>query len=251
MIVPNYAILLVMATALFLTSGVSVLITYGIQNARMPDTLKRRLGWTIALSGFVWLTIVLLTSYSNALVPQMDDIVPYLGVFICGSTVLVSLLVLLIPRMRDILSAVPIAWLAGIQIYRVIGVVFLLLEADGLLSQYFAFSTAWGDIFVGVTAPIVAILLHRDARKYLWVGIAWCVMGIGDLVLVLYKAINSAPGPLQTTAFDIPTEVAGYFPFSILPLIIVPISIILHLVLMQKLFGFRSDQTALGIPKTS
>ncbi|MEM0975916.1 MAG: hypothetical protein AAGJ34_00130 [Pseudomonadota bacterium] len=240
MLVPNYATLLVVMTALFLTAGLSVLLSYGILKSPLVEKRRQRMAWTIGMFSALWLSTVLLISHSNALVPEMEDVVPWLGVAIATSTLLIGMLALVPPAMRGILTAVPIGWFAGIQIYRVIGAVFLLLEADGLLSKYFALSTAWGDIFVGVTAPIIAILLTRDARRFLWLGVTWCIIGIADLVLVLFKAINSAPGPRQTTAFDIPTEVVGYFPFSILPLVIVPLSIVLHLVLIQRLLAQRS-----------
>ncbi|MEO0344345.1 MAG: hypothetical protein AAF198_13005 [Pseudomonadota bacterium] len=249
--VPDYAVLLVQITAFFLVASVSALTTYGTLNSKFSNAREPYIAWSIGLFSLAWLVIVLVTSYSNVLVPQMDDVVPYLGVFIAGSTILVAALVLYIPNMRQIMNSVPISWFAGIQIYRVIGAVFLLLEADGLLSKYFAVTTAWGDIFVGLTAPIVAVLLHRDLYKYLWVGILWSLIGIGDLILVLFKAIQSAPGPRQTTAFDIPTEVVTYFPFSILPMLIVPVSIILHLILIQKLLAVRNNDAPKKAPVTS
>jgi hypothetical protein len=63
----------------------------------------------------------------------------------------------------------------------------------------------------------------------------WCVTGILDLLLVLFKALNSAPGPQQTTAFELPTVIIGYFPFSIIPLFVVPFSLILHGLLIRRL----------------
>lgn len=245
MTVPDYAVLLIFGTVIFLSSGVSVLITYGLSAAALPDAEKRRFARRIGLYFLIWISLALALAYSNVLVPRDDQVFPILGALILGSTILGSVLLFTSQNAKAVLDAIPVHWLATIQIYRIIGTVFLLLHADGLLSAYFALSTGWGDIFIGVTAPIVGYLLWKDAARFRSIGLAWCVVGIGDLLLVLYKAINSAPGPLQSTAFDTPTVIVGYFPFPLVALLVVPISIILHAQMIRKLLGHSPQGTEL------
>ncbi len=235
MAVPDYATLLIISTVIFVSSGVSVMVTHALHHADAPSPDKRRFAVRMSAYALIWVGLALALAYSNVLVPRAEQTFPLFGALIVGSTILGGVLLLRSKVARAALSAIPVHWLATIQIYRIIGLVFLLLEADGLLSPYFALSTGWGDIAIGVTAPIVGYLLWRDAGRFRAIGVAWCVLGILDLVLVLYKALRSAPGALQATSFDLPTVIVGYFPFPIVPLLIVPVSLILHGVMLWKL----------------
>ena len=54
-----------------------------------------------------------------------------------------------------ILDAVPQPWIVGVQLYRALGVVFLILYAAGQLPALFAWPAAVGYIVVGLSAPLV------------------------------------------------------------------------------------------------
>lgn len=233
--IPAYAILLILLTSIFVASSLSALIANGIGLSKLDSDDKQKFSIRISLYLFTWVVAVLCVAYSNILVPRVEQNFPLLAVLIIGPTLLGSFLLFKSKNALAVLLATPLHLLATIQVYRVIGVVFLLLQDDGLLPAYFATSTGWGDIFVGVTAPIVGYLLWKDAKAFRFVGLAWCVVGIGDLLLVLYKAATSAPGPLQSTSFELPTVIIGYFPFTVIPLLIVPISLILHVQMMRKI----------------
>lgn len=237
MIIPNYAILLIFSTTIFVSSTVSILLAHGLHLVDLKPNNKKRISIQFSLYALIWIAIALSVAYSNILVPSVDQTFPLLGILILGSTIVCNVLLFRSSAARAVLDAIPVHWFATIQVYRIIGVMFLLLAADGLLPAYFANSTGWGDILVGVTAPFVGYLLWKDTEKFRMVGFLWCIVGIVDLLLVLYKAINSAPGPLQATSFDLPTVIIGYFPMPIVPLLVVPISLILHIQMIRKLFG--------------
>lgn len=56
---------------------------------------------------------------------------------------------------RRILDAVPQPWLVGIQLYRALGVIFLILYANGKLPAFFAWPAGVGDIAIGLlTSPM-------------------------------------------------------------------------------------------------
>ena len=55
----------------------------------------------------------------------------------------------------------PQSWVVGVQFYRVLGVIFLLLNAQGRLPSLFALPAGAGDIAVGLLAPIVALAYAR------------------------------------------------------------------------------------------
>lgn len=242
MTLPPYVTLAILATCLFIASSLSIMVTHGLNTADIRSDTRSRFGLKFACYIVVWLGLVLGFSYTNTFVASADQTFPLLGAVILGSAFLGNILLATSETATQILKSLPLHFFATVQIYRTIGIVFLMMQSDGLLSAYFASSTGWGDIFVGVTAPIVGLLLWKDAYRYRFVGLAWCIIGILDLLLVLYKGINSAPGPLQTTSLDLPTVAIGYFPFPVIPLLVVPISLILHVQMMRKLAWLKSPR---------
>jgi hypothetical protein len=60
-----------------------------------------------------------------------------------------------------VIAAVPQQWLVGVQLYRALGVIFLILYATAKLPSLFAWPAAVGDIFIGLSAPIVGVAYAR------------------------------------------------------------------------------------------
>ena len=80
-----------------------------------------------------------------------------------------------------------------VQSWRIAGFAFVALYVYGILPGIFANSAGWGDIFIGLTAPWVALKLtdprHRSAF------IAWNVLGMLDLVTAVALG---ATQPIET-----------------------------------------------------
>lgn len=234
--IPNYAVLIIILTTMFVAASTSALIAHGLTKSKDDHAQKQRFSfWLVALVTS-WVTVSAILSYYGMLVPDASQTFPLFGALILGSAIVGNVLWTRSRTATNVLLNVPLHWLATIQIYRIVGVVFLLLAADGHLSNYFATTTGWGDILVGVTAPMVGYLLWKDAQRYRAMATAWCIVGIGDLLLVLYKALRTAPGPMQADGIDIETVIIGYFPFPFIPLLIVPISLILHVQMLRKMY---------------
>ncbi len=130
---------------------------------------------------------------------------------------------------REIVAASPLAWLIGIQLFRIQGVMFLWNYYEGLLPGEFAFPAGIGDILIGLTAIPVAIALarHRSGAER-WATI-WNWLGIFDLVLAVTLGFLTSPSPIQQLAFDRPNPIGDLFPLVMIPINRVPIAILLHL----------------------
>ena len=72
---------------------------------------------------------------------------------------------------REFLFSLDPRALTFIQSWRAMGYVFLVLEAHNLLPASFAFPAGWGDIAIGVTAPLVTLLLMPAAVPFSCCGI--------------------------------------------------------------------------------
>jgi hypothetical protein len=60
------------------------------------------------------------------------------------------------PAVGRIIYAVPQSWMVAVQLYRAMGLIFLILYATDKLPGLFAWPAGVGDIVVGLSAPLVA-----------------------------------------------------------------------------------------------
>jgi hypothetical protein len=154
--------------------------------------------------------------------------------------------VLLIWRSRTvkrILDAVPQAWLVGVQLYRALGVIFLILYASGTLPGLFACPAGAGDIAVGLLAPVVGVLYARAPRDTAGLVTAWNGFGILDLMVAVTAGFLTAPSLLQPAAPQPTSELMTVLPMVLIPVYLVPLSILLHVASLTKLARTRTPQT--------
>lgn len=139
------------------------------------------------------------------------------------------------PLLRRVVEAVPQSWIVSVQAYRVEGLIFLTLYAAGRLPGEFALPAGFGDVIVGLLALVVGIAYASGRRvSSSWLR-AWNVLGIADLVLAVTTGFLTSPSPVQLLALDRPNELISAFPLALIPVFLVPLSILLHLASLQKL----------------
>ena len=139
------------------------------------------------------------------------------------------------PRFKAVVEAVPQSWMTGVQVYRALGAMFLALWLQGRMPGEFALPAGTGDVIVGVTAPIVAWLNAIRSPAAPAATLVWNVFGIGDLVIAVGTGFLASPSPYKMLAFDRPNELIAQYPFVLVPIFFVPLSIILHGLSLWKL----------------
>jgi hypothetical protein len=159
------------------------------------------------------------------------------------------LLFLAWPSLRRTLAIIPNTWLVGVQTYRILGVIFVILYLGGYLPGLFALPAGLGDSLVGIVAPFVAAAYARSPEGAARRVRLWNLLGIADLVIAVTLGFITSPSPFQLAAFDHPTVLIGMFPLVLIPVFAVPLSILLHLASLQKLrqgqlAGYRAKGTA-------
>lgn len=117
----------------------------------------------------------------------------------------------------------------------VAGAGFLVQHQRGLLPGAFALQAGWGDIAVGLLAPVAALALPASTRLKRGVALAWSVAGLLD---ILYVVLNAQRLVLLEGNTLLPATLSR-FPFSLLPLFIVPLVFITHGVVLARLLGAR------------
>jgi hypothetical protein len=149
---------------------------------------------------------------------------------------------------RRLIDAVPQHLLVGVQVYRALGVVFLILLAMGRLPGLFAWPAGTGDLLVGLLAPVVAVAYLRSPREsggLVWV---WNVIGLADLAVALSTGFLTSPSPVQQFALEAPNDLIGAFPLILVPTFLVPLCIVLHVASLKKLHEERSLTRVQAIP---
>lgn len=93
------------------------------------------------------------------------------------------------------------------------------------------------DILSGLSAPLIyyfGYVKKRIGRKVL---IVWNLICMGLLFNIVIHAVLAIPTPFQMHAFDQPNIGVLYFPYILLPAIIVPAVLLAHLVCLVQLLG--------------
>ncbi len=129
---------------------------------------------------------------------------------------------------QKLADSFPQHWLILIQTYRIVGVGFLILYAQGILPAEFAFPSGIGDIFVGISAPFVAYLYYRKKPYAKKLAIIWNIVGILDLIVALGVGFIGFPRPVQFVTLHTSTEPLSLFPLAIITLFAVPLAILMH-----------------------
>jgi hypothetical protein len=137
--------------------------------------------------------------------------------------------------LRRIVDAVPQTWIVGIQVYRIIGVIFLTLLAVGQLPAAFAVPAGAGDVLVGLLAPLVALAVARGWKGASGFVLAWNILGLLDLITAVGMGFLTSPSPTQLLSLDAPNLLISVFPLVMIPVFAVPLSVLLHLVSLMKL----------------
>ncbi len=137
--------------------------------------------------------------------------------------------------LRRTIDETPPQWLIGVQVYRLLGAVFLIGYAQGQLPGVFALPAGIGDVLIGLAAPAVAALVrvrHPWSRP---LAVLWNIVGLADLVMAVTLGVLSAPGPFHLLALDHPNRAISAYPFVLIPTVGVPLSILLHLFALRGL----------------
>ncbi|MFK7756661.1 MAG: hypothetical protein AB8B53_06995 [Flavobacteriales bacterium] len=99
------------------------------------------------------------------------------------------------------------------------------------------------DILAGITAPLVIRLYHLKVlglRGMLY----WNIASLALVLFILVNGILSSELPFQVFALDQPNVAMTYFPFVLLPALIVPLVVYTHITdiifIRRKLKGVRT-----------
>ncbi|HEU4363899.1 MAG TPA: hypothetical protein VFT13_00385, partial [Candidatus Krumholzibacteria bacterium] len=186
-----------------------------------------------------WLASLLIFAPHPSSLPAADPfrITPLIPFFFAASSATVLAALWRSSSLRRALAAVPLAALNAVHTWRLLGMVFVLLYTEGQLPAHFALPAGWGDVAIGVTAPLVAFALARGVRGATTMAVSWNVLGLLDLAV----AVGMGTGllapllPLDLGPRVPPAAAMGVLPMILVPGFAVPLAVLMHLLALRGL----------------
>ena len=180
----------------------------------LPGEKSRRLRWTVGSAAVLvaWLVGVMLLAANDVF--RIDG--PNIPVALL-TTLAAGYLLLLSRTFRAIISGIPQHWLIGVQVFRILGAVFLVRYFQGQLPGVFAIPAGVGDVMTGLFAPLVAYWWVAGKPYARTAAIAWNLFGMADLVnAVVLGALTGGGGG------------GIVFPIVLVPTYAVPRAFLIH-----------------------
>jgi hypothetical protein len=233
------------------TTATLLAILYGLDRAladshwSAPDRVRTVRISAVLLLGWLALSVALSALGVYHVGPSEVPTIQY-GILV--PIVVGAVLIRRSERVKRIIAAVPQPWIVGIQLYRALGVIFLILYATDKLPGQFAWPAGVGDVAVGLLAPIVGLAYARAPHKAAGLVAAWNVFGILDLIVAVATGFLTAPSRLVSLDIQPTSELITVLPMVLIPVYLVPLSIMLHLASLAKLRREAVADNGLGHP---
>lgn len=193
----------------------------------------------------LWFLVALGASLSGVLMEVRRSEPPtLLAVAVAGPIVAFLLWYASSSELRRFLLSLDPSRLVGVQLYRIIGGIFLVEYVRGTLPGSFALPAGLGDLLVGVTAPFVATAASSRSALSRRLVVLWCLFGIADLLAAVALGILSSETSLGLLAGTATTARLSAFPLSLIPTYLVPVSVMLHLITLRRVLGAADDRGA-------
>ncbi|HEY8106202.1 MAG TPA: hypothetical protein VIE46_08845 [Gemmatimonadales bacterium] len=235
--IPPYVTPIVLALVFGLAVWLGRVVFRAAEAADLTPVARRRVTLTSAVVLGAWLVLALASAPSTIPVDATGrSVVPIaFPLFGGGAFLLVVGALILSDTWRRTVAAIPVERLVATQVFRLIGLIFIPLWAIGTLPAHFALPAGWGDVAVGITAPLAALALARRVRGARLLGLAWNTFGLIDLLSAVglgtgYLLLLFRPG----TAIE-PAGALTAYPLVLIPTFAVPLGIILHLLTFRAL----------------
>ena len=216
--VPAYAVVLALFWVMWLAS-----------RTRREKTVAIVAGIALA----VWATLATTLAARGALVQPNGRTAPPVGINLLAALAAIAACLALSPSLRRLLSNQK--HLIRLNVWRVVGAVFLLLAAFGQVPALWALPAGIGDVLIGLTAFWVAARLDAPGGRRR--AINFNLLGLADLVVAIGLGMATSPGPTQLFHTTPTSALLTRFPLALVPAFLVPLAIMVHVASLWQLLA--------------
>lgn len=183
----------------------------------------------------LWTATATALAYRGFFQPATAQSFPPIGINLIVVLVFLALCLILSVSLRRLLSNQT--YLTRLNVWRLLGVVFLVLMALGQMPALWALPAGIGDMLVGAFAFSVARRLDspRGRRR----AIVFNLLGMTDLIVAVFLGVTTNPGPAQLFHTTPTSVLITRFPLALVPTFLVPLAFTIHVVSLWQLFGFK------------
>jgi hypothetical protein len=222
----------VIVVASIMVTPIYVMATYVFSGA------SARKGWQIGCAFLLWGAITFWACLS-----QLPSRLGLPGNLVVPAAWILPSLILYWQRDWFLSHKLSQKWLIGLQLFRVIGGVFLIEMVRGNIPGIFSYPAGIGDILVGVAAFVV-LLASRGRQHVPGVLILLViVIGMADFMSAFFFGFTSSEGSPLQLFFPAVTNRLMLFPTGMIPLFLVPYAIFFHFL---SLFNYLKFQCSKG-----
>src|SRR6267142_1642010 len=237
-VIPQYITAIVILINFAALIAVWSILSYAASRSGLPRAVQKgfRAASAVFLGGWLAAAFLFAPAPASLLARDRFFITPVIPAVDVTAIVLAFLMLWRSSTLRRVIDAAPASLLIGVQLYRAIGVIFLILLAQRQLPAHFALPAGWGDIAVGLAAPFVAWAVAREVQGSGALAAIWNVLGLADLVVAVGMGTGLLTPILLPDLGRLPAASAlGVFPLILIPTFTVPMSLILHLLSLRAL----------------
>jgi len=167
---------------------------------------------------------------------QNWDATPPRFIFLFAPWLLVTIIMFNVNSTKQFIDLLDIKWLTILHIIRIpVEVTLFLVFSEKLIPQSMTFEGTNFDILSGISAPVIYYIAFKTKKRNQKLLLIWNFVCLGLLLNVVITAILSAKTPFQQFAFDQPNIAISYFPFALLPSLVVPLVLFSHLASIRQL----------------
>jgi hypothetical protein len=200
---------------------------------KFPHQSRIAVASAVVLAG--WAVVAALLARRGFFQPPDLHSPPPVGIALGLALGVFALCLLVSPSLRGLLTNQR--HLILLNLWRLVGAVFLLLMANDQMPALWALPAGIGDVIVGVAAPWIARQLETPEGKRR--AIFFTLFGMADLVVAVGLGVMTSPGPAHVFRTTPTSELATQFPLALVPTFLVPLAFILHVVSLWQLLGGR------------
>ena len=171
----------------------------------------------------IWFIVIYFLVFNDSFQIEEDQLNPLFFISLLLPVALSFILYKKSKKVQEFIFSIPLSWIIILQVYRTVGVVFLLAWSTGFLPSGFAIPAGIGDILTGIFAIPASYMLYKKKRYARPVAIGVTIFGIADFVMAITIGVSISPSVLQNTFL------------LMIPAFLVPLALVAHMFALIRL----------------